>query len=131
MNFGGFLRSTGPASAVTNPAPLARKASLLRRLPIHWGEILAGRMTALKEATRNQPSVAQPGWARRLLGQRLAASSVEGSLSKTKRNLPSVGHMGWTLTLWVQRLGVSGAVGLGLCAFAVMFYLSCWPKQVR
>ena len=124
MNFGGFLRSTGTASAATNPEVQAQKARALRRLPIPWGEILAGRMTALKEATRNQPSVAQPGWTRRLLGQRLAASSVEGGLSKTKRNLPSVGHMGWTLTLWVQRLGVSGAVGLGLCAFAVMFYLS-------
>jgi hypothetical protein len=32
--------------------------------------------------------------------------------------------MGWALKLWVQRLGVSGTVGLGLCAFAVMLYLS-------
>lgn len=124
MNFGGFLRSTGAASAVANPAPQAKKASLLRRLPIHWIGILVGRMTALKETKRHQPSVVQPGWARRFLGQRLAVSGIEGGLSKTKRNLPSVGHMGWTLKLWVQRLGVSGALGLGLCAFAVMFYLS-------
>ena len=124
MNFGGFLRSTGPTSAVTNPAPRAREASLLRRLPIHWVEILAGRMASSKETKRDRPSGAQPGWVRRFLTQRVAVSGIEGGSSKTKRKLPSVGHMGWTLTLWVQRLGVSGAVGLGLCAFAVMFYLS-------
>lgn len=114
MNFGGFLRSTGAASAATNPEVQARKARVPRRLPIHWIEILAGRMTSLKETTRDQLSGAQPGWVPRLLGQR----------SKTKRHVPSVAHMGWALKLWVQRLGVSGTVGLGLCAFAVMLYLS-------
>lgn len=45
-------------------------------------------------------------------------------LTKTRRDLPSVGHLWWTLKLWVPRLGVAGVVGLGLCAFAVMFYFS-------
>ena len=110
MNFGGFLRSTGAASAATE----ARKARVLRRLPIHWIEVLVGRMTFLKETTRDQLSGAQPGWVPRLLEYH----------SKTNRHVPSVAHMGWTLTLWVQRLGVSGTVGLGLCACAVMLYMS-------
>ena len=124
MNFGGFLKSTGAASAVTNQPPQARKAHFLRRLPIHWIEILAGRMASLKETTRNQSSVAQPGSARGLWGQGRAASGVVGRFPKTSRNLPSAGHMSWALRLWAQRLGVSGTVGLGLCSFAVMFYLS-------
>ena len=45
-------------------------------------------------------------------------------LEDTKRTLPSAKHLSWTLRFWVQRMGVSGVVGLGLCAFAAMFYLS-------
>lgn len=45
-------------------------------------------------------------------------------LTETRRDLPSVGHLWWALKLWVQRLGVAGVVGLGICAFAVMFYFS-------
>ena len=45
-------------------------------------------------------------------------------LTETRRALPSVGYLWWALKLWVHRLGVAGIVGLGLCAFAVMFYFS-------
>ena len=123
MNFGSFLRSTG--AAVTNSGPEAQKAGFFRRLPIHWIENLAGRMTSFREINRIVMRTGQPGWSRRLLGQRLERVGAAGlKTSKSTRNLPSVGHMGWALRLWVQRLGVSGTVGLGLCAFAAMFYLS-------
>ena len=45
-------------------------------------------------------------------------------LTKTRRDLPSAGHLWWALKLWVDRLGSAGVVGLGLCAFAAMLYLS-------
>lgn len=45
-------------------------------------------------------------------------------LTETKRSLPSMGNMWWSLKLWTQRLGVAGVIGLGLCAFAIMFYFS-------
>ena len=125
MNFGSFLRSTGWTTAATNPVPQAQRARLLRRLLVHWTEILVGRITRFKETRRDLPSVEHAGWARRLWGQRPGVSGVVGlGLKETRRNLPSVGHLGWALKLWVQRLGVSGVVGLGLCAFAAMFYLS-------
>ena len=125
MNFGGFLRSTGSVTAATSPAPQAQRARLLRRLRVHWTEILVGRITGLKETRRDLPSVEHPGLVRKLWGQRLGVSGIAGlGLKETRGNLPSVGHLGWTLKLWVQRLGVSGVVGLGLCAFAAMFYLS-------
>ena len=125
MNFGGFLRSTGMGTAVGNSTPKSKQARLLRRVPIHWIEVLVARIAGLKETGRNLPSVKQLGWARRLWGQGLGVLGSKGlEISKPKRSLPSVGYLGWALRLWVQRLGVSGAVGLGLCAFAAMFYLS-------
>jgi hypothetical protein len=45
-------------------------------------------------------------------------------LTDTKRSLPSMGNLWWSLKLWTQGLGVAGVIGLGLCAFAVMFYFS-------
>ncbi len=125
MNFGSFLRSTGMGTAVGNSTPKPKRIRLLRRMPSQWIEVLVARVAGRKKIMRDVPPVEQPGWASRLWKQRLGDSGIKGmQISKAKPSLPSVGHLSWALRLWVQRLGVSGAVGLGLLAFAAMFYLS-------
>jgi len=125
MNFDGFLKMATWANAVTRLNQLERGADRLRR-----------------QATERIPDakvdhVAPPALPRRdRLGSILRQRSADAHqriehlagritrLTESRRDLPSVGHLWWALKLWVQRLGVAGVVGLGLCAFAVMFYFS-------
>lgn len=125
MNFDGFLKMATWANAVTRLNQLERGADRLSR-----------------QATERIPdvkvdNVAPPALPRQdRFGSMLRQGSADAHqriehlagritrLMETRRNLPPVRHLWWALKLWVQRLGVAGVVGLGLCAFAVMFYFS-------
>lgn len=125
MNFGSFLRSTGMGTAVGNSRPKLKQARLLRRMPSRWIEVLAARIAGPGKTGPAPSPVERLGWARRFWKQQVGDSGIKGrEISKAKPSLPSMSHLSWALRLWVQRLGVSGAVGLGLLAFAAMFYLS-------
>ena len=84
-----------------------------------WGPAVRATGTRLAQSASviRLGSAEVPQWMADLVGRITR-------LTKTRRDLPSAGHLWWALKLWVDRLGSAGVVGLGLCAFAAMAYLS-------
>ena len=152
MIFGGLLKMATWANAVTKLHQPERgvdrlsqqvgegipEASAVRRLrQLERGVDRPSRQTAEEIPAASAETVVRQTLPRRddvgsMLRQGSAAAHQRigrlagriTRLTETRRDLPSVGHLWWALKLWVQRLGVAGVVGLGLCAFAVMFYFS-------
>jgi hypothetical protein len=125
MNSSGLFKVTTRASAMTNLRLLKRRANRLNPLtqeetPGASAEPLASqalpRHDGFKSLIQHRSADARQ-WIELLTGRFT-------KLTEAKRSLPSARNLWWSLKLWTQGLGVAGVVGLGLCAFAIMFYFS-------
>lgn len=125
MNLNGLLNMTTRVNAATELRQMNRGAD---RLSLRTPE----KATEASAETMDSPALPRHDGIKSLLQhraadarqrmERLAGRFTE--LTETKRSLPSVRNVWWSLKLWTQGLGLAGVVGLGLCAFAVMFYFS-------
>jgi hypothetical protein len=130
MNFHGLHRSAAEPMQDQEGSRIKRlaqkTASGIDKLSL-WvvrDEPVAGKEPA---APSNMPSIgkeSKPGSAAPVTKQSEGLAGHVKRLKATRSTLPAAGHLVWTLRLWVNRIGVSGVAGLGLCVFAVMFYLS-------
>jgi hypothetical protein len=125
MNFDGLLKATTRTNAATELRRLERGGNRLnlqaaKGIPAANSETVSRRTLPRQDYLKSMLqhwSVVTHRWSERLAGRFTKPA-------KTRRNLPSVGYLWWSLKLWVQELGLAGVVGLGLCAFAIMFYFS-------
>jgi hypothetical protein len=125
MNLDGLLKFTTRVNAVTELQQLNRGGNRLSRQASEEIPAAPAAMEAPQPLPRHDrfKTLFQQGSTnthRQI--ERFAERFTK--LTDTKRSLPSMGNVWWSLKLWTQGLGVAGVIGLGLCAFAVMFYFS-------
>ena len=126
MNLDGLLKFTTRVNAVTELQQLNRGGNRLSRqaseeVPSAPTETEVPQTLPRHDRFKSLLQQGSTNTHRQI--ERLAGHFTK--LTETNRSLPSMGNVWWSLKLWTQGLGVAGVIGLGLCAFAIMFYFFC------